>query len=218
MKILYYYSKVGGEIEISRKTVKIKCLNCNKEFEVTQSEVNRGYGKFCSRSCAAIYRNKKRLKAEKVKLICQYCGNTYTKEIREIKQLHKKGMESKYCSIKCLNASKRKKREVKNCLNCSKEFEFIPYKNNKFCSIDCVREYKSKNKNICKKLKLRFLVLERDNFTCQYCGRTPSKDRSVILEIDHIIPKSKGGTDDIDNLITSCKECNLGKGDIILIN
>lgn len=60
---------------------------------------------------------------------------------------------------------------------------------------------------------LRFEVFKRDSFTCQYCGRqTPQ----VILEIDHIIPKSKGGTDDINNLITSCFDCNRGKGDIPL--
>lgn len=60
---------------------------------------------------------------------------------------------------------------------------------------------------------LRFEVFKRDSFTCQYCGRqTPQ----TILEIDHIIPKSKGGTDDINNLITSCFDCNRGKGAVPL--
>ncbi|MFH1646586.1 MAG: HNH endonuclease [Chloroflexota bacterium] len=57
--------------------------------------------------------------------------------------------------------------------------------------------------------KLRFDVFNRDNFTCQYCGR---KTPDVILELEHIIPSSKGGTDELDNLITSCFECNRGKG------
>ena len=60
---------------------------------------------------------------------------------------------------------------------------------------------------------LRFEVFKRDSFSCQYCGRqTPQ----TILEIDHIIPKSKGGTDDINNLITSCFDCNRGKGAVPL--
>lgn len=60
---------------------------------------------------------------------------------------------------------------------------------------------------------IRFEVFKRDSFTCQYCGRqTPQ----TILEIDHIIPKSKGGTDDINNLITSCFDCNRGKGAVPL--
>jgi hypothetical protein len=57
--------------------------------------------------------------------------------------------------------------------------------------------------------KIRFEVFKRDGFRCQYCGRTAP---DVILEIDHIKPVSEGGTDDITNLITSCKDCNLGKG------
>jgi hypothetical protein len=62
-------------------------------------------------------------------------------------------------------------------------------------------------------LKLRFEVFKRDNFTCQYCGR---KTPEVILEIEHIIPVSKGGSDEIDNLTTSCFECNRGKGASLL--
>jgi len=58
-------------------------------------------------------------------------------------------------------------------------------------------------------LKLRFEVFKRDDFTCQYCGR---KTPEVILELEHIIPLSKGGTDELDNLTTSCFECNRGKG------
>ena len=63
-------------------------------------------------------------------------------------------------------------------------------------------------------LSLRFKILQRDNFKCQYCGRS-AKD-GAILEIDHIVPKSKGGTDDPENLITACRECNRGKGNKIL--
>jgi len=66
-------------------------------------------------------------------------------------------------------------------------------------------------KNLSK--KLRFEVYKRDNFTCQYCGR---KAPDVILNIDHIVPVSKGGTNEILNLITSCFDCNNGKSNIPL--
>lgn len=69
----------------------------------------------------------------------------------------------------------------------------------------------SKRKSISK--KTRFEVLKRDSFTCQYCSAKPPK---VPLEIDHINPISKGGTNDIDNLITSCFDCNRGKSDNLL--
>ena len=55
---------------------------------------------------------------------------------------------------------------------------------------------------------VRFEVFARDAFTCQYCGRRPP---DVVLELDHIHPRSKGGGDEIINLLTSCYECNRGK-------
>lgn len=58
--------------------------------------------------------------------------------------------------------------------------------------------------------RARFRVLKRDGFTCQYCGRRPPE---VVLHVDHIEPRSKGGSDDPENLITSCGHCNLGKSD-----
>lgn len=60
------------------------------------------------------------------------------------------------------------------------------------------------------KLKTRIKVFERDNYTCQYCGAKPPE---AILHIDHIVPWSKGGTNDMSNLITACSLCNLGKSD-----
>ena len=52
-------------------------------------------------------------------------------------------------------------------------------------------------------------VLMRDNYTCQICGATV-KD-GAKLEIDHIIPQSKGGTNDENNLQVLCKQCNCEK-------
>jgi hypothetical protein len=57
----------------------------------------------------------------------------------------------------------------------------------------------------------RYLVLERDNFSCQYCGVRASD--GARLEVDHIKPKSLGGSGDPENLKTSCWSCNMGKSD-----
>lgn len=56
---------------------------------------------------------------------------------------------------------------------------------------------------------LRFEVFKRDAFTCQYCGRSAP---DVILEVDHIVPVAEGGKNELINLVTSCRECNRGKG------
>lgn len=57
--------------------------------------------------------------------------------------------------------------------------------------------------------KTRFEVFKRDEFVCQYCGATPPR---VVLHVDHIVPVAEGGKNNMDNLITSCEPCNLGKG------
>jgi 5-methylcytosine-specific restriction endonuclease McrA len=53
-------------------------------------------------------------------------------------------------------------------------------------------------------------VLRRDHFTCQYCGKTGSKDS---MNVDHVIPKSHGGKGTWMNLVASCKTCNHEKAD-----
>lgn len=64
-------------------------------------------------------------------------------------------------------------------------------------------------------LRLRFLVMKRDNFKCCICGASPAKDSEVELHVDHIIPWSKGGETVIDNLQTLCSKCNWGKSDLL---
>lgn len=59
----------------------------------------------------------------------------------------------------------------------------------------------------------RFEVFKRDGFVCQYCGAHPP---DATLEIDHIIPVCEGGESGADNLVTSCFDCNRGKGGVSL--
>jgi len=57
---------------------------------------------------------------------------------------------------------------------------------------------------------VRFNVFKKCNYSCKFCGRNVND--GVKLEVDHIIPKSKGGSNHIDNLQILCRECNIGKG------
>ena len=54
--------------------------------------------------------------------------------------------------------------------------------------------------------KIRLRILIRDGYCCQYCG---SEDATTV---DHVLPISKGGTDDPDNLVAACTRCNYSKG------
>jgi 5-methylcytosine-specific restriction endonuclease McrA len=60
---------------------------------------------------------------------------------------------------------------------------------------------------------LRQQIYRRDAETCRYCGR---RGRGVRLELDHVFPVSRGGTDRIGNLVTACRECNRAKGAMVL--
>ena len=50
-------------------------------------------------------------------------------------------------------------------------------------------------------------IFQRDGFRCQYCG-----SKEYPLTIDHMLPRSRGGEDSWENLITACRPCNTRKG------
>lgn len=64
------------------------------------------------------------------------------------------------------------------------------------------------NINVKQWKKIQSFIFKRDNYTCAYCGCIGG-----VLEVDHIVPFSKGGSDDFNNLITSCRKCNRQKKD-----
>jgi len=105
------------------------------------------------------------------------------------------------------------------CANCGEIF-YTKSKVKIYCSIDCRRKserersYNNYSSNHTPSFSIRFDVLLRDKFTCRYCGQ--SVDDGVKLEIDHIIPISKGGENTMDNLVVCCQQCNLGKSDKLI--
>lgn len=151
------------------------------------------------------------------------------------------GLNQKYCLVCSKINEKEKDKKYKKqwrmhnpykskgithfqCLYCKKPTTKIGNAKKRFCSKSCMRiknreiffekfGFTKKRNKIQKPLKKRFFILQRDRFTCQYCG---VKAQDTPLHIDHIIPKSKGGTNSLNNLITSCINCNLGKKDILL--
>ncbi len=89
---------------------------------------------------------------------------------------------------------------ILECTSCGERFDSWT-KQQKYCSNHSHKDYRASK-------KLRFEILKRDKFTCQYCGR---KAPEVKLEVDHIVPRSKGGKL-MKNLKTACYDCNIGKG------
>jgi hypothetical protein len=59
--------------------------------------------------------------------------------------------------------------------------------------------------------RLRFEILKRDEFRCKYC-----RNDKTLLTVDHVIPRSLGGSDAPENLVASCDDCNTGKSSTLL--
>jgi len=57
----------------------------------------------------------------------------------------------------------------------------------------------------------RTAIMLRDAYTCQYCGESPGHD---YLTVDHVTPRSRGGSHEWHNLVTACKCCNQKKGSL----
>lgn len=62
-------------------------------------------------------------------------------------------------------------------------------------------------------MQTRWAVLKRDRYRCTACGVTPALRADVELNLDHIVPVSRGGGNEVENLRTLCRECNVGRGD-----
>ena len=94
-----------------------------------------------------------------------------------------------------------------NGISVSSNVEFDGYK--------CARQY---YKHVVNKRNvpnsLRLSIFERDKFKCVYCGLS-AKD-GAVLNVDHILPMSKGGSNEPNNLQTLCRACNNGKADRIM--
>lgn len=63
--------------------------------------------------------------------------------------------------------------------------------------------------------RLRWRIMQRDQFRCCVCGADAAVDRDVRLDVDHTIPVSQGGLTAPENLRTLCSKCNNGKGDLL---
>lgn len=104
------------------------------------------------------------------------------------------------------------KRCGKTCPVCKKVF-LSDNRPRKYCSDTCA---KRASKKVIEGNFPTFTIFSRDGFRCHYCGRSPHKDPDVILRVDHITPRSKGGALTEENLITSCQKCNLEKNNKLL--
>lgn len=180
------------------------CSECGNQIQKNESK--NQIDKKLNDKQKEIERNKKVAKSMRE-------SNERNKILREI-QKDKKGFSDKREEQNNSNIDKKRK-EIKRNMIVAKAMRKSHKENlNKL-------ESNKEHNNISRERKItpsiRIKVFERDNYTCQICGRNNRQD-NVKLEVDHKIPVSKGGSDDISNLQTLCFDCNRGKSNKILDN
>ena len=140
--------------------------------------------------------------------VCLRCGNKFNPTSRGQKYCGRqkvKGTCSYLRNMELMTIWRRNPDKVE------KHKQYMRERWKEFRKTDGYKEYLEQRK--AEYCKLRFLVFQRDSFTCQYCGR---KAPDVVLQVDHKYPKKKGGKRTLENLITACRHCNIGKSDILL--
>lgn len=98
--------------------------------------------------------------------------------------------------------------------DCSVSYKTLQARYARLATIDfecTLRQYNEKNQRKLMTKKLREEIMERDNYTCQCCGKYMPD--TVGLQIDHIVPVSKGGKSVPSNLQVLCSVCNAKKSD-----
>lgn len=166
---------------ISQRTqIKRVCLLCEKKFYAKPSQIKVGGGNFCSKHCSVKYAW--RFRSQKIKRKCNECGKIFY-TIPSI-VAHKHG---KFCSRKCCNKRCGERQRGKNNPIWNGGTSFEPY-----------------GKEFTEELKRK--IRQRDNFTCQLCGKkkTRSERKYSVHHIDYV--KTNNRT---DNLITLCHKCHI---------
>lgn len=146
---------------------------------------------FCKKEAILFDGGKGYCKTHSQPRICPSCGENFYSALK-----------NKYCGGGGCSTRLRKVPEIfSKCQTCGTMF-YAHHSNKKYCS-NCGQSYKV--------ARSRFIILERDNFKCFYCGYSSYGD-GKIFHIDHIFPKVLGGKDIAGNLVTACQDCNVGKG------
>lgn len=192
----------------------IKCKECGKEFKAKPSQASQRV--YCSKECMSIGYQKKRLKK-----VCINCG----KEFEVYDNIYRR--DAKFCNKKCMgeymsgehhwNYKHGEKWEVKKKKAYHKSY--LKAHGETFR----IRSFLSKPKqrwgtevgNYSYEDWLK-LLQQHDN-KCYYCGvELRNEEGKLMATRDHIVPLSRGGTDEISNIVPACKSCNGSKSNKLI--
>jgi len=222
-------AKRSGKHRVLRRA---RCGWCDKNFQIASDNPN---AKGCSIACGMMIAGRSRTYCQIHWFECDKCGEwearrgnhecTYVAPVpiafcKECGKVIQPSSRAKaYCSPECKYvASKGGSRNiwVKDCAWCKTVF-VARLGHYRYCSSRCSRQATRGPERFVVPDTVRFAIYERDRWVCQLCGKKvgrsypPNHRRSPSL--DHIIPRSLGGSDEPDNLQLSHRDCNSLKSD-----
>lgn len=206
--------------------MKYKCSKCKKikskdNFYFSNNKVN-GWCKECFRQD---HRNKytpSKGQTDDVRK-CRECKKEYAPKQRT---------ESFFCSRDCKDKNRKKEHKAKRiasksdrlCIGCRKIIPRSARADKKWCSEDCASKARGHTMNVTRRIQttepigafLRMDIYNRDKWICQICKKPVKKELSFphpkCASLDHVIPLSRGGTHESENVQLAHLSCNTSKG------
>ena len=201
--------------------MKYTCQICGKEFITYLNWIKRGGGKFCSRICAGVSKNKK------ISKVCLFCGCDF--KVKPSTAIHN---ASKYCSPKCGQLASRGKKKpsitgdkapnwrgghtlvIKYCVDCgekiyyrsdrchscAKKGELSPIWQGGISSFPYSFDFND---------EVRDKIRKRDDYNCKICGMTEEENILIsnrLLSVHHIDYNKENSNK--HNLISLCNQCH----------
>lgn len=113
-----------------------------------------------------------------------------------------------------------RRKVASSCEHCGIDFLGVPYKANRFCSVDCAVEFNGRRDSDHAPFKIaqsvRLSIYESFGWKCSLCQCPTRPDEHYnhprYPTLDHVQPRSLGGSDDPENLRLACRQCNTLRG------
>lgn len=190
----------GRPVHRTKKTVPRRCERCGDEFAARVDQVRAGAGRYCSTGCANSARNEARGFVARPPRKSEFR--------RRAERVAKKAAEGTSGGARVFVQGA--------CAVCGTDFTSAGHAS-RYCSREC-RALNRRNRSFGLSWLDRMALFARDSWTCQICFElvdySADHQSDWYPTIDHIVPRSKGGDDRLENLRTAHRWCNSVRGDL----
>ena len=184
----------------SRPKIAANCETCGTEFGARAEKVRAGNGRFCSTTCRNIGNNRAR---------------GFAPRPTRAQRFRQRAMQLVADASTGTSGGSRVFVQG-NCLVCEASF-MSRRRDSRYCSTECRRQARSSARHWID-FPSRKAIYKRDGWRCCLCrehvARRYDANDPLSATLDHIVPRSQGGSDDMSNLRLLCAGCNSKRGDL----